>query len=358
MSSNSKGMKTLKWILNMSDDTEKKQKTATSADENQGRNSWDSVLASAGKTSSSQSHAAEEPTPLWQTASVRSGGKSSDSMLKKLMRWAVIFLLILFTWIGLRTAIWGNNDSSQQQAQLPLSAQYPQEQAAGIAQRFATAFLTFEEGKEEERAKALSPYYSGGEASGKLGWDGKGKQSAANAVVLSVEPISDEKARVIVLADVTSYDKGKATGTKPVALEMSVSVSEKGAAVYGNPAYVGLPNPPEVAAENTESFDTDLAQQTKESAQEFFTAYANNDTLDSVTAPGAHIVGLNGAVKNPVLTKWNVGSGSDTERTAWATVTYQTNGSTVTNTYQLALVKVSGGESAKWQIKEIKGSEI
>lgn len=362
MNKDSTAWKVLKAVLNLPEPGEiqsKRKKKPSETSSSQSTGAWDNVLASAStpKEPAHEDIAEPKTSPLWQSASVRAGGKDSGLTLKKLMRWAAIFILALFTWIGLRTAIWGDTGESHQQAEVPLTIQYPKEQAAGIAQRFTTAYLTFSEGEEDERAAALSPYYSGGEANGKLGWDGKGKQSADNAVVLSVEPIDKEKSRVVVLADVTPYANGKATTSHPVALEVSVSVNEKGAAVYGNPAYVGIPVAPEVLAGEPQALDSELTQQTKEAAEEFFTAYAANDTLDSLTAPGAHITGLNGAVKNPTLTRWNVGSGSDNERPAWATVTYQTNGSTVTNTYQLMLVKVSGGESAKWQIKEIKGSE-
>lgn len=330
-------------------------KTQPSTAETNSHTSWDSVLAHAAESKNKPEQGNDnEGSALWQPASVRHGEK--PSAWKKIVRWSVLGLILLFGWIGLRTALWGNATDSPQQ-QVPLSAQYPQEQAAGIAERFAIAYLSFDEGKEDTRAKELSQFYSGAEASGKLGWDGKGKQSAANPVVLSVEPIDEQKSRVVVLSDVTSYENGKAKSTKPMALEMSVSVTDEGAAVYGNPAYVGVPTPPTIAPNEPNNFDSELTQETKDSAQEFFTAYATNDTLDSLTAPGAHISGLNGAVQQAQLTKWNVGAGNESEREAWATVNYQSNGATVTNSYQLTLVKVSGGESAKWQIKEIKGSE-
>ena len=317
-------------------------------------NTWDSVLANATKKPETESQpqpatATSGGSSLWQPKTPENNGKSS--VIKTFFRWALIILLVLFVWIGIRTAFFGNHQESQSQS-LPLSVEYPQEQAAAVATKFSSAYLTFEEGKEDQRAASLAPYYSGGEASGKLGWDGKGKQSASNIVVYSVEPVDNEKSRVTVLADVTTDAE-----TKTVALEMSVSVTDRGAAVYGVPAYVGLPAAIDVQAAEPRDLDSALTHDTKASAQEFFTAYANNTALESVTAPGANITGLGGTATNAKLTKWSVGSGNDTERTAWATVTYQMNGATVTNSYQLKLVKVSGGEPAKWQIKEIKGSE-
>lgn len=310
-------------------------------------NGWDSVLSNASNPTAQTNRESSPTSELWQPVR-KPQGKSS--LWKTIVRWAVLFLIVLFLWIGLRTALWGNNEEEKQQP-LPISVQYPSERASAVATKFTTNYLSFEEGKEDQRAAALAPYYSGGEASGKLGWDGKGKQSASNIVVYSVEPIDKEKSRVTVLADVAND-----TSSRTVALEMTVSVNDQGAAVYGTPAYVGLPTPAKVAAADTQNIDSQLTADTKAGADEFFAAYAANDTLDSVTAPGAHITGLNGAVSNAKLTKWSVEAGGDTERTAWADVTYESNGSTLSNSYQLTLVKVSGGESAKWQIKEIKGS--
>lgn len=347
-------------VLNMPDDEipgikerlqgkNKKPRVAAETQQSGGDN-WDSLLESSPAPSINMEESEEN---LWQAVTPA----ATASLWKKLVRWSAIGLILLFTWIGFRAAVFGF-ETNETRVDIPLEATYPNQAAEAVAEEFTAAYLTFKEGEEAARAQAMAPYYSGGIVDAKLGWDGKGHQEASNARAIHIGPIDAERARVTVQADVASFDdKGKPQNTKPVALELSVIVTDRGAAVYGTPAYVGLPNPPEAAGTEEINQDSALASDTRADIEAFFGAYAEQTDLSSITAPGSTITGLGGIVSDPSITSWKVEGGQADTRKGWATVEYNANGARLTQFYQVKLVKVSGGESAKWQILEIEGSE-
>lgn len=347
-------------VLNMPDDEipgikerlqGKKQHTpaAKAPATEQSADSWDSLLEPSSPTPATSP--TEEEETLWQA--VAPGATASP--WKKLVRWSAIGLILLFCWIGFRAAVFGFDAKAT--VEIPLEATYPSQAAEAVAEGFTPAFLSFKEGEDAARAEAMAPYYSGGVAEAKLGWDGKGHQEASNVRVIKVDPIDAERSRVTVQANVTSYDGDKEQGTKPVALELAVKVTDEGAAVYGTPAYVGLQTPPEVTASEEVNQDSALAADTRADIEAFFTSYAEQTNLSSITAPGSTVTGLGGIVSDPKVTSWKVEGGDSDTRKGWAVVEYSSNGAKLTQFYQVKLVKVSGGESAKWQILEIKGSE-
>lgn len=297
---------------------------------------------------------AEEEETLWEA--VIPSAKSSR--WKRFVRWSAIGLILLFLWIGLRAAIFGVNSNTTPQ-EVPLTATFNHEQAAGTAQRFTVAYLSWDEANKDQRAKNMSPWYSGGNAPAELGWDGHGKQTAQNATVRNVEPLDKDHARVMVTADVTPYQKGKAQPTQTQTLEVKVQVTEDGSAVYGAPGVVGNPQPiTATEAEDNTPNDSVLSQQTKPEAQTFFTSYGSETDLASITAPGAMVQGLGGALKDPKLREWTVKNGAEDHRAARAVVQWTTkSGAKSQQTYELKLVKVSGGQSAKWQVETINGTE-
>lgn len=350
-------------VLNMPDDEipgikerlqgkNKPQKPASApaAEQAPQTDSWESLLEPAATSPAAGEGESEEN--LWQAVTPA----ATASPWKKLVRWSAIGLILLFCWIGFRAAVFGFDTETT--VDIPLEATYPSQAAEAVAEGFAPAYLTFKEGEDAARAQAMAPYYSGGLAEAKLGWDGKGHQEASNARVIKVTPIDSQRSRVTVQANVTSFNaEGNPESTKPVALELSVIVTDEGAAVYGTPAYVGIAEPPQVTATEEVNQDSALASETRADIDAFFEAYASQTNISSITAPGSTITGLGGIVSEPTVTSWKVEGGESDTRKGWAVVEYKANGAKLTQFYQVKLVKVSGGSSAKWQILEIEGSE-
>lgn len=279
------------------------------------------------------------------------------SSSQRILRWVLIGLILLFAWIGLRAATVGINDQ-QGAPELPASVTFPDEAVSGPAERFAEAYLTWNEDDEgDSRGEALSRWYSGGEAANGLGWDGKGRQEASNATALNVEPLNDHQARVTVVADVTPYKDDKAQPTQPTAIEVKVQTTAEGTAVYGIPGVVGLPSPIQADEPQNPAGDSNLTRETRSDIESFFSEYGESEDLSTVTAPGSDIQGLNGALSAPQLRDWTVFQGEGDERTARAVVEWTTpSGAKSEQSYEITLVRVSGGEAARWQISTVKGT--
>ncbi|WP_129662444.1 conjugal transfer protein [Rothia uropygialis] len=279
---------------------------------------------------------------------------------KSLLRWTVIVLLGLFLLVGLRTAIFGPANQPKAPS-LPAEAKFPQQQASGTAEEFAAAYLTWDEKSPDQRISQMRPFYSGNvdqSTSGQLGWNGKGKQSADNAHAIRLNALDSEHARVTVLVDVTPYKGDKASDTQKVALDVTVKANNDGSTVYGVPGIVGIPDP--IAADDRNedvTEDTGLADSTKGDAQKFFSAYATGKDLESITAPGSHITGVDGYLENPSLKTWTVHRGDGDTRTATAVVDWDVaGGSKSEQTYTVTLQKVSSGSTDRWMVSKMEGT--
>ena len=85
-------------------------------------------------------------------------------------------------------------------------------------------------------------------------------------------------------------------------------------------------------------------------------AYAESDNkVSAVTAPGATIRSLNGAVKLDELKDWQVYTGNDDERRATAAVTWNGVGdTTLDQTYTLTLRRTVAADGAqRWQVAAV-----
>lgn len=331
--------------------------TAKASPSGHGASPWAEAAAAAtppSETPAKTVKADDDETPLWTSRPRKTSG------VQYLARLTGLALLLLFLWIGVRTAFFGPGQKVEEPP-LPVAATFPDEAAAGTAEQFVRSYLTWDEADPEARAGAMAPWYDGGVVSSDLGWDRKGKQTADEPSAVRMEHIDAETARVIVTANVTPAKAPKAEeppAPRRVSVEVKVRATEDGAAVYGVPGIVGNPIPiPGPEAEGQGIADTALSQSTKGMATEFFTAYGAQTDVSSLTAPGASIRGLGGLLTEPQVRTWTVREGAADRRTALAAIDWTTPaGGRSSTTYEVELVRVSGGDAARWQIANVKGT--
>lgn len=331
--------------------------TAKASPSGHGASPWAEAAAAATPPSEKPAKtvkADDDETPLWTSRPRKTSG------IQHLARLTGLALLLLFLWIGVRTAFFGPGQKVEE-TPLPVAATFPDEAAAGTAEQFVRSYLTWDEADPEARAGAMAPWYDGGVVSSDLGWDRKGKQTADEASAVRVDHIDAETARVTVTANVTPAKTGKAKeapAPRRVSVEVKVRATEDGAAVYGVPGIVGNPIPiPGPEAEDQGIADTALSQSTKGMAAQFFTAYGKETDVSSLTAPGASIRGLGGLLTEPQVQTWTVREGAADRRTALAAIDWTTPaGGRSSTTYEVELVRVSGGDAARWQIANVKGT--
>ncbi|MGK4066824.1 conjugal transfer protein [Rothia sp. HC945] len=364
--------KTKALVLNLPDDEEpslreylssksgkKPQSAATgeAASSGQGSSKWAAAAQRAATpTTESETAAPSGSVHGWSPVPTK-----KRPLYKSLLRWVIFILLFLFLLVGLRTAIFGPANQPKAPS-LPAEAKFPQQQAAGTAEEFATAYLSWDEKSPESRIEAMRPFYSGKAdqgSTGQLGWDGKGKQSAEDAHAIRLDATDAEHARVTVLSEVTTYKDGKEDGTQKIALEVTVKATDDGSTVYGVPGIVGIPDPIQAEDHSEEvTEDTSLATSTKDDAKKFFSAYASGKDLESITAPGSRITGVNGYLADPTLKTWTVQQGSGDTRTATAVVEWNVSGGSKSEqTYTVTLQKVSSGSTDRWMVSKMEGAQ-
>src|SRR5690606_39594047 len=84
---------------------------------------------------------------------------------------------------------------------------------------------------------------------GRLGWDGSGKQTAADARVMSMAIADEATATATVSARITTAVGEDETTTTWVALDVPLAVSGDRVIVTGQPAFVAVPAPVQAEVE-------------------------------------------------------------------------------------------------------------
>lgn len=303
-----------------------------------------------------QAVATKPPSVPWQIEKDNSGARFFRKFLKGLLAVAIVF----FAYVGVKEALRG--DQPLPVADLPAVISFDQAGAAGVGERFATSFLTWDENAEEAHAEAVGMDYFAG--ANQLGWNGKGKQSVREALAAGVEVDEDGRtARVLVLVDVVAYeptgdaaDPWKAGASEWMALEVSVAQDDRRTVVTGAPSFVGMPSSPFEPSPDRRQEDTTLSTETKEAAEVFFEAYGEGD-VEAITAPGSTVAAP--AVTGwgvEAISDWTVFTGDGDDRQARATVTWTTEaGASVTQNYDLTITRVTGATGERWQISAVHG---
>lgn len=303
-----------------------------------------------------QAVATKPDTVPWQIEKDKSGARFLRKFLKGLLAVAIIF----FAYVGVKEAVRG--DQPVPVADLPAAISFDQAGAAGVGERFATSFLTWDENTDEAHAEAVGLDYFAGP--NQLGWNGKGKQSVREAVAAGVEVNEDgTTARVLVLVDVVGYEStGDATNpwsastSEWMTLEVPVAQDEQRTIVTGAPAFVGTPSSTFEPSPERRQEDTTLSTETKDAAEVFFAAYGEGD-VEAITAPGSTVAAptvTDWTVE--VISDWTVFTGEGDDRQARAAVTWTTGtGMSVTQNYDLTITRVTGATGERWQISAVHG---
>lgn len=276
----------------------------------------------------------------------------------KVLRVILIVALVIVLLVGLRTMFFPAASPAVKSTG-DTAATFPAAAASGVADRFASDFLTWDAADPSARSNALGEVVAGGVDGDKFGWDGTGKQQATAAYTIAVDPSSAIDATVTVAVQVHPYDKdGKELPASWQAVAVPVHMQAGRAAVAGSPALVAVPAPHAVDAAQAPAEDTGLSHSTEDYAKSFFAAYASGTDVSAVAAPAASFTGLGGAVRFQSLTSWTVYASRGDTRQARAVVAWETKaGTTLTATYAVTLTRVTAGSATRWQVAAITASE-
>jgi conjugative transposon protein TcpC len=277
---------------------------------------------------------------------------------RRFLRGLVVVVLLLAAATGVRTWI---RPSGSDAPPVSAEASYPRDDARAVGSRFAVSYLTWNEDARDARPAAIGMDLAAG-LDKTVGWNGQGRQSAGTAIPGEVRVGDDGiTAKVDVRVQVTPYSKatGEWRAGTPAWRRISVPVARTGdrVVVSGAPAFVSdWPASLPADMPGSPAPDEELTQQTKGDAEAFFKAYAtSNDQVAALTAPGAGITSLNGAVKFEALRSWQVFAGSADERQAAAAVTWTgSDKTTLAQTYTVTLRRTVAADGAeRWNVAAI-----
>lgn len=276
----------------------------------------------------------------------------------KVLRVVLIVALVVVVLVGLRTMFFPQSAPIVKTKADP-AALFPAAAAVGVADRFATSFLSWDQADPSARAAQLKQDVGGLSDGDKFGWDGTGRQSAGSAYTVAVDATSATDATVTVAVNVTPYDaESKSLPASWQSLAVPIHIQGARPVVVGQPAIVALPSPKKVSTQRATNEDTELGKKTESYAKSFFAAYGSTSDVSAVSAPTAHFAGLNDAVTFRSLTSWTVYSGNGETREARAVVTWKTDGGpTVTSTYAVTLTRVTAGTTVRWQVAAITAAK-
>ncbi|MGW1076030.1 conjugal transfer protein [Streptomyces sp. NPDC002537] len=289
----------------------------------------------------------------------RNGAKFA-ARLGRAVLWCVVGLAVI---TGVRTWFWPRESPPPPTAEGKAAPAYPVQEAQAVAARYARAFLTWDEGAPEARAKELARDLPRG-TDAAAGWNAKGRQDVLVAQPGAVTPQQD-RARARVHVDVLvstpapepkdKKDKPPAPEQRWVGLEIPVAATEGRIVVTGQPGIVGVPrNAPPVPERAVPDVDAQFGEVTRSVVEGFLTAYANG-TVDSVTAPGASVAPLPSGLTLGSLQNWTADKGSGDTRTGTAAVVWNLSGAEITQMYRIELTRVSSASAARWQVARIQG---
>lgn len=337
-------------------------------------NPWESA-AEALKTQ--QQHASATPSPPastppparetgapWSTIDEKSGSAALQRLGRGVL-WAVVGLAVI---TGVRSWI-VPNESAKDTAPPPAKTApaYPSDAAQAVAARFARAYLTWDADDPAARASALAAVLPDG-ADTEMGWNGQGQQDALAVQPGAVTPTTQKQARVRVdvlvrtteAAATPAQGKKKATDAKTadrwIGLDVPVVQTAGQVVVTGQPGMVGVPeHGPEAPELKTPETDAPFGQQTADTVDDFFRAYAGGDT-ETVTAPGATVPPLPDGMTLIGVASWTADAGSGDDRTGTARVTWQIGQAQIEQTYRIELTRVASADAQRWQVATIHGS--
>jgi Conjugative transposon protein TcpC len=237
------------------------------------------------------------------------------------------------------------------------SARFPAALAEAYALQFGDVYLSFSPATAAQRARSLAAFFPVGSAQQQLGWNGLGSQHLASEQVVAVSVRSSHVAVVTLL--------GRLASGRLIELGVPVYADHGGMSVSGTPAL--LPAPAEAVEHAVARSTPDQATETtlRDQLPTFFQAYASGarTTLARLSAPGAHIAGLDGAVRYGAIDSVYAPAGG-ARREISVTVTWdlgQAPGSipgtpaasgTLRMVYQLTVVR----EAGSWDVQSIGAS--
>jgi len=283
---------------------------------------------------------------------------SFSNWARRFLRGLVVVVLVLAAISGVRSWI---RPANQTPSVTSSESTYPKDEARAVGTRFAMSYLSWDELNPDVRPTAIKRDLATG-LDERVGWNGRGRQAAAAAYPgeVTVDPggvAAQVDIRVMVVPfsrDGAAFDRGK-----PVWQRISVPVARTASRVVvsGPPTYVA-DEPAALPEDMPEAGlpDDDLTAVTLNDAKAFFGAYGESDAkVAAVTAPGAAIRSLNGAVRLKELTDWQVYTGNDNERRATAAVTWSGTGdTTLGQTYTLTLRRTVAADGAqRWQVAAV-----
>jgi hypothetical protein len=338
-------------------------------------NPWESAAATLKAQQQSEPATPSAPVSTLERAPASGGSvpwstvdeKSGSAAVRRLGRgvlWAVVGLAVI---TGVR-AWFVPNDGAPQSNPTPTKTApaYPSDEAQAVAGRFARLYLTWDDSNPDTRAAALAAVLPK-DTDTAMGWDGHGQQD-----VLAVQPGAvttatqgQARVRVDVLIRTTEQEATPAAGKKKatpaktadrwIGLDVPVVQTSGHVVVTGAPGMVGIPTHGPAAPElKTPETDAAFGQQTAETVDTFFKAYAGGDT-ESVTAPGATVPPLPSGVTLVGVTSWTADAGSSDDRTGTAHVTWRMGGAQVEQTYRIELTRVASADAQRWQVANIHG---
>lgn len=300
---------------------------------------------------------ATDPAPPWVPVEVRASKKAWAYTLRTLI--VAVLLFVLAT--GVRAIFFPYGFGGAPDSGVDAVTTFPAGEASQVAARFTTSYLTWDERKRDDRARAVALDLAKGLDTG-IGWSGQGVQAVRGVYPGQVKITDARTAHVIVLARVVPFKgSGQRWAEKPAVwqrLSVPVEVGPGRVVVSGAPAYV--PEAPGEGASRDEdpvNPDDGLTTSTEADARAFFEAYATSDEATAaITAPKAQIHSLRGAVDLHLLKSWSVETGTGDRRTASATVTWKVTGSTaeLDQDYRLTLLRSTAADGTeRWQVAEL-----
>ncbi|MFD7614097.1 conjugal transfer protein [Streptomyces sp. NPDC059828] len=303
-----------------------------------------------------ESTQARTPVTPWALQEEKSGTRALVTA-GRIALWAVVALAAI---TGVRSWFWPSEPAPAPAPKVQQGPTYPVQDAQSIAARFAYSYLTWDEAKPDERAKALARDMPKG-VDTTAGWNSKGQQSVLIAQPGQVAELGNQRARVHV--DVLVNTPGETTDKKKtqpavqkwIGLEVPVLYTSGRIVVTGEPGIVGVPTSgPSVTDQNAADSDVELSAQTKSTVDTFFTEYAKGEA-DSVTAPGASVPPLPAGMTLMDVQSWNVDQGKGTDRTGTAVVRWQIGDAELEQTYRVELTRVASAAAERWQVAEVHG---
>lgn len=172
------------------------------------------------------------------------------------------------------------------------------------------------------------------------------------ATARQVRPVSSTSCVVTVVLVVTRY--AGADKSSPVnqlqALDVPVTVTGGVGTVTALPTWVAVPAPAVPSPTYLTATDSALGTSTKSTGAAFFAAYGRDSDLSAITAPGASIAGLAGAVTLVQVSSWEVAPPQGDTAQARAVVEWSTGTAQLTQTYTLTLTRTTTVSGSRWQV--------